>query len=212
MSALSGFFSAALQQGLESILIKPRRAIGEFEAQVVICERHQDDLEITDHPIEQGAVVSDHAYIRPAEVVIQCGWSNSPSNASLLSGIVGAISSTVSFAQQVADGAVQSVVVQEIYEKLLNLQKGRQLFDIYTGKRAYTNMLIRSLVVETDQKSENALMVTATCREVNVVKTEVLTVPDNANHADPAATGSPVNSGAKQLQSAPNYFNPQAGP
>jgi hypothetical protein len=211
MSGLTGFLTAAAQFGLESLLVRPQRSIGDFVAQVVLKERHEDIVEITDHPVEKGSTISDHAFIRPAEVTIECGWSNSPSAPGLFSGIASALQQSVSFAQQVASGAVTQTRVQEIYDKLLALQKGRVPFDVYTGKRTYKNMLIRSLIVETDKHSENILLVTATCRQVVIASTSVVDVPLNESHADPASTGSPINTGTKQLQSAPN-FNPQAGP
>lgn len=42
---------------------------------VVISEKHHDALEITEHPVEVGAAVADHAYRRPSEVVMQVGFA-----------------------------------------------------------------------------------------------------------------------------------------
>jgi hypothetical protein len=39
-------------------------------------------------------------------------------------------------------------------------------FDVVTGKRLYTNMLIRALEVTTDRTSENVLSAVLTLREV----------------------------------------------
>lgn len=57
---------------------RPARSIGPIVAQVTISERHEDTLEITEHPVEQGAAIADHAFKRPATVVITAAWSNSP--------------------------------------------------------------------------------------------------------------------------------------
>lgn len=65
---------------------KTNRKIGSIIANITIRERHQDDLEITDHPVEQGAQISDHAFKRPAEVTIEVAWSNSISKPSTLVG------------------------------------------------------------------------------------------------------------------------------
>jgi hypothetical protein len=40
---------------------------------VVVSEKHSDTLEITEHPVETGAAISDHAYKRPSEVVMEVG-------------------------------------------------------------------------------------------------------------------------------------------
>ena len=42
---------------------------------VVISEKHTDMLEITEHPVEVGAAVADHAYKKPSEVVMEGGFA-----------------------------------------------------------------------------------------------------------------------------------------
>ena len=57
--------------GFMPALIMPRRRnIGGIYAQITIEEQHTDEVQITDHPIEQGAPVSDHAFKRPISVTI----------------------------------------------------------------------------------------------------------------------------------------------
>ena len=41
--------------------IVPRRSIGPFNATLTIEEVASDDLEITQHPVQQGAAITDHA-------------------------------------------------------------------------------------------------------------------------------------------------------
>ena len=53
-----------------------------------------------------------------------------------------------------------------IYSQLLELQRSERPFDVVTGKRLYSNMLIRVLDVTTDKATENVLMATVTLREV----------------------------------------------
>jgi len=47
---------------------------------VVIEEDHDDELIITQHPVELGAIISDHAYKKPSEVRVRCAWNNSGSH------------------------------------------------------------------------------------------------------------------------------------
>jgi soluble lytic murein transglycosylase-like protein len=49
------------------------RKIGMIIPDVVVSEKHSDTLEITEHPVETGAAISDHAYKRPSEVVMEVG-------------------------------------------------------------------------------------------------------------------------------------------
>lgn len=203
MSVL-GYVTAAAQIGLQSILVKPKRSIGSFSAYVVLEEQHRDELEITEHPVEQGASIADHAFKRPAEVTIHCGWSNSPVDQSFFSSLK-ALVNTPNLVQSMLQGNSESQV-KEIYSKLLELQQSRQLVDIYTGKRAYKNMLLRSISTATDRQTENSLMVTVVARQVIIVQTQVVTVASAAENQKFAQSTMPTaNSGTKQLQPAPKF-------
>ena len=200
MSAQIGFITAAAQYGLGSILVKPLRAIGPLVMQVVVEEVHSDDLQITDHPVELGAMITDHSYRLPAELTIRGGWSNSPTVAGLFAGLVAGVGSTGTGIQSLVTGN-EATQIRDWYKKLLKLQADRIPFDVYTGKRIYKNMLIKGMTVTTDEKYENSLFVTVSLREVLIVSTQILTVPATmANQADPSATAQPVNNGTKSVQ------------
>lgn len=229
MASVVGFVLPAASIGLGSLLIRPKRrgffpfndegeALAPIVAQATVEEIHDDELEITDHPIEEGAVISDHAFMRPCEVVIRCMWSNSPSGQSgLISqavgvgaalskavGVVAAVASTVQAAQSLTSGNSQDQVTA-MYEKLRKLQSDRIPFDLFTGKRGYSNMLLKSLRVDTDEKTENALMVTAVCRQVIIVSTQTVSIKAQAN---PAATGGIKNLGATSLFGPSTFQTP----
>ncbi|VVD29155.1 conserved protein of unknown function [Paraburkholderia dioscoreae] len=160
---------------LQTILFRQGRSIAGIVPDVSVEEAHHDELTITDHPVEQGASVSDHAYKNPADVTCRYGWSNSSSVGSLFAGDVNAV-----------------------YQQLLDLQASRVPFDLVTGKRSYCNMLIKSLSVTTDPATEDALMVSATMRQIIIVETQVTTLQPAENHADPQSTAPVENTGVKQ--------------
>lgn len=206
MSQLTGILTAAATLGLESIEITPTRFIGPFVAQVTLEENHVDDLEITDSPVETGARISDHAYLRPAEVTIHCSWSTSPSASGAASGITGAISGTIGAARGLLNGleslpglgglaaglgglgnsllgGASSLLSgaevgqpKDVYESLLALQALRVPFEVATGKRIYANMLVKSLRVVTSKETENTLDLTAVFRQILIVQTQVVSV------------------------------------
>ena len=94
----------------------------------------------------------------------------------------------------------------DIYNSLLALQVSGQTFTLYTGKRVYPNMLIKSLATESDAKSENTLPITAVCQEVIIVSTQSVKIGiNNSALANPEANTSSNNAGTKQLSPAPNY-------
>lgn len=229
---------------------RSKRSIGSIIATVTVLERHVDEMEITDHPVQQGATISDHAYKRPAEVMLEVSWSNSPqgSTGSILGDVKQALIQKLSgsFQNQLSGAAANAIggsaignlavaklaemlgngnaffgaqvnsgkgkgtsSVNDVYQSLLQLQVQAIPFDIYTGKRRYTSMLIKSMTVTTDKTSENSLVATLNCRQVIIVQTEVVTVgaPPSAQ-ADAPKTNPTADLGQRQLSPVDPTSNP----
>jgi hypothetical protein len=194
-----GVAIAALQYGYSSSVPKQQRSFGGLKGYVTFDETHTDELDITDHPIEQGALVSDHAFLRPAVVVMRCGWSNSPSDSTLLGGVRGALNTIgIATSNILGEGANQ---VNDIYQQIRKLQSERIPFEVFTGKRVYEDMLIKTLQVRTDKDTENVLDLTVTFRQILRVTTSTVRFDQApaANQRDAAETSAPVNAGSKQL-------------
>ena len=166
-----GGIVASSALGLVQALFKPNRSIGTIIAGVTVDEIGRDDLEITRHPVELGAAITDHAYKLPAEIIIRCGWTGSGH----LPGYIDAV-----------------------YDALLTLQFSRVPFTVTTGKRTYPNMLIASIGQTTDSTTENALMCQVTCRHIIIVETQVTKVAPRAAQAAPANTAPTEKLGDKQ--------------
>lgn len=219
MSAGFGYVIGAAQLGLQAILVRPKRNIGSFIANVTIEEQHQDDIQITDHPVEVGASITDHAFRKPSSLVIKAGWSNSPSASNILqsaaNAVTGTINGAVGLANQVSSAlggpsfssvtGNQAKSIKDIYADMLKLQASRTLLNVVTGKRSYKNMLIESVSETTNADTENALILTIKLREVILVSTRVVQLSDTGIAADrsalkqPDRNAVPTNSGAKQL-------------
>lgn len=229
----TGFANAALQMGYDAkmVLLRPKRGIfnarysdldvpgatikmPDIKAMAVIRERHMDQLEITDHPVEQGASISDHAFKRPAEVTLEIAWSNSPivSNGLINSAVAaGAANSNAVKTGAAIYGVVQAIQsvqstlagvspdqMRNAYDTLLELQTQRALFDVYTGKRDYLNMVCKTLAVETDEKTENSLIVTMVCHQVILVNTQTVSIPKSTT-SKPETCASTIDQGGKSL-------------
>lgn len=182
--AISPFQSTVISAGLSLLpfaFIRPR-SIGGIVANVTIEERGVDDLAITDHPIEQGASITDHAFKMPASITIVAGWSNSALQA---------------FANP--------NYVTQIYDALLELQISREPFDVITGQRFYSNMLMRRLFKTTDERTENALMVVCECREVILVSTETVSVPPARDMKMPQVNAATENKGTISVRPTSAY-------
>ena len=167
------------------VSFRPKRKIGSFEATITLEENATDDLEITQHPVQDGATITDHAYIKPVKLSIRAQYSP------LLLG----------------------VPVDEMYRRLRVLQASRIPMDVVTGKRIYRNMLISSLSETTDRETSTILNVSATLQEV--ILPSVVTVPvpattaDRSKQEDPGRTGSTENGGIKKAQELPASEQPK---
>lgn len=169
---------AIIPKWTNALFVPNPRSIGGIVAQVTISEQERDELVITEHPVEQGSPINDHAYKRPSEVTIRAGWSTA---------FAGDLS---------ANG-------NGVYGLLLSWQAALNPFDLYTGKRMYKSMLIQSLMVSTDSHSEFALMADIVCRQVIIVSTRVTqaaTNKDPANQADPKSNAAPNDKGPQQTR------------
>lgn len=176
---------------LSAIFRQQSRRIGILIPSVVVSEKHSDALEITEHPVEKpttgsaSGFIADHAYKRPSEVTMECGFAGG--------------GSLLDFVDTSSIGLGLGMSPQETYQKILDLQATRIPFDVVTGKRTYTNMLMRAIEVTTDKTSESVLNCTLTLREVIMSQTRSIAVADKADMKDGVSTSAVQNSGNKSL-------------
>jgi hypothetical protein len=122
--------------------------VGTIKVNVVVSENTNDTLTITRQPVQQGASITDHAYKEPTT-----------------------FSHTILFAANLGTSLAQ------IYTQLLTLQASRVPFNIVTPKRTYNNMLMGTLAMTTDQKTENILSITCAYQEIILVSVGTVQVP-----------------------------------
>lgn len=188
---MSGALSTALSVGLtafeigNALLIRRPRAIsGDFGIIIPDCvveETGRDDVTITDHPVEIGSVISDHAYRKPREITLRWSWTNS---------------------------GYYDTRDQDVYQQLLALQgPSPSLIEITTGKTLYVNMVVTSLGVTTNSATENALQCVMVCREVIIVSTQTTQIAPASAQASPQSTAPVAQRGGVQLQAKPATFS-----
>lgn len=187
--------------GLISLISKPKRSLATIIADAVLEESHRDQLQLSDHPVQYGAVISDHSFRLPSEVVLTYGFSLS---ATTISGALTGFASLIT--GEIFSGNNK---LNAIYAALLALQKNRVVFDVYTGRRYYPSMMLKDIALVTDKDTENAMIVRATCREILFAQIFPLPTQDPANQLSPQITASPVNVGQQALSPAAQ-FNPVA--
>ncbi|WP_227136589.1 phage baseplate protein [Kosakonia radicincitans] len=173
---------------LSTLFQQQSRKIGIMVPSVVVSEKHSDTLEITEHPVEKptssgAGFIADHAYRRPSEVVMEVGFAGGGSLLDLLdtSGI----------------GISAGLSPKEVYAQFLDMQRNRELLDVTTGKRQYSNMLLRSIEVTTDRTTENVLSAALTLRELILTSTTTVKVADKADMSQGVSTSATQNAGVK---------------
>lgn len=154
----------------------PTRNIGGIIPNCTIEEEGVDEITKTQHPVEQGAAISDHYYKEPASLTMRVAWSNAA-----------------------AEAAGDPNYVIDIYNKLLALQVAGSVFQVITGKRLYKNMLMLRIRVSTDETTEYALAIVAEFEEIIIVQTQTTSVPPANQQKMPEQTAAPTNVGSQQL-------------
>lgn len=183
-----------------SLLFKNGRTIEEISGFITISETTKDELEITQQPVQEGAMITDHAFSKPTSLSMQIQFDRTNTLAALAStagsiaggaavGILGAVGGGIAggLVGGLVSGAFGGDVLAQTYEKLLKLQATRVPFDIATPKRVYKSMLFQTLGVVTDKNTENVLSVSCTFQQVILVKVQRAVV-DRSLQAQPQRT------------------------
>jgi hypothetical protein len=171
-------------------------AAGNLIPDTVIEERHQDELVITESPVETGSYTNDHAFDLPQELEVTYAWSVSSGKP----GTDGTNARATSL-----NGVAYSSFLQDTYQMLLNLKQAKILIQVSTGKRDYQSMLIKGLSVNTDRETENILLARITFRQLLLAVTQTVTVTSANQQTMPSKTMPTVNAGSQSLGSAPNF-------
>ena len=207
ISPKRGFFNPTLTANGQQVVLPDIIAQATFE------EHHIDRMEITRHPVEQGAAISDHAFAEPSIVHLRLGWSNSSSQGQLASAadiarswgatlggtagqVIGAVSGAVQAGYNLLSVSGQDAV-NEAYQNLLIMYYSRALFTLYTAKRVYSNMICKMVATETDWERANSMVVVVECEQIILVNTKTVAL-DLKTQSNPASTASPISAGTQQ--------------
>jgi hypothetical protein len=125
-----------------------------------ISETHSGDADVTEHPVERGANVSDHVRVKAETLKLEGLITDTP---------VGAAGT---------DGRSVSA-----YRTLLSIKDDGNPIAISTPFREYTQMVMQSLEVPRDAKTGSALRFSASFRRIVTAETKVSRVIPHAKKA-----------------------------
>jgi hypothetical protein len=156
-----------------------------FYFDAILRMDHVQEVRITDHPVQNGASISDHAFLLPARLILEIGMSDvmqSYSNG------------------QYSGGNSRSVTC---YQQLLQIAGLRIPFTLTTRLNTYQNMLIESIHAPDDAKTWHGLRARVQFRQVILG-----TVTQQTQSARPDQTSS-TQDGTVPTQSISQYPNLQ---
>lgn len=132
----------------------------------IFHETHTTTVRMTEHPVQTGANIVDHAYMMPNRLSLEIGMSD----------------------------AMQSLVTTEwtgsytksvsAYQKLKELQKNRLPLTVHTRLNTYENMVIDSITTDDNFKTYHGLRAT-----INMTQLLVAVVATVSSSSDSQTTG-----------------------
>ena len=132
--------------------------IGGYFFDGFIQVEHNIELQTTSNPVETGASVVDHAYVKPAELVMKVMMSDV--HQSLVPG-------------QFTGASFRSVNAWQVLRKL---QSDRIPMSVLTRLGLYTNMLITKLATTDTAETFRALSAEVTLREIPVARVKTVKI------------------------------------
>ena len=137
--------------GLQQVLMV-KTNIGGYFFDAVFSVDTEHSLTVTQHPVQTGANISDHAFVNPIRMTMQIGVSDAMAYRA--------------GANYGGDGGTKSV---QAYRLLCKLQELRIPMQVVTRLNTYQNMLIESIDVSDDVSTLCALKATVNLVQVLVV-------------------------------------------
>lgn len=147
---------------------KRKGQIGLVQMDATLSEVHTSEAAVTEHPVEEGANISDHIRRLPEEVEINGVVSNTP---------------IVFLASIAAESPIENDITPVTdraglaYAELTRIQDAGELVTVVTTLRDYENMALTSLVVNRDAQSGNVMNAQLSLREIIVAETQGVEAP-----------------------------------
>lgn len=130
-------------------------SFGDVTANVKISEAHQYEAEVTETPLENGSIVSDHVITAPIRATLNFEMTN---------GSFGLLSATQA---------------QDVFETLSEIVENRELVTLTTEHAIYDNMIIKSFTPLHRAPYKGALQIAVTLQQINFVTLETTSVQAN---------------------------------
>lgn len=171
-----------------SLVFKTTKArIGSIELDASVTEEHSAEVEVTDHPVETGSSISDHARPRSEVLRIEGLVTNSPLPTSA------DVPATYTRAGQTVTSSSRFYETRagQAYADLKAMKDSGQLLTVVTALRSYDNMVIQTLNVPRDATSGQALRFSAVLKQIRIVSNKSVNVVQVAKKKKDQGTVTP---------------------
>lgn len=155
-------------------LVYVKTNIAGYFFDAILQTNYTRELTITEHPVETGAAIADHAYVNPVELIMQVGMSDAMT--SIVPG-------------QFSQGNSRSLTA---FQVLTQLQSQRIPMQVYCRLGTFKNMLIESIAVPDDYTTLYGLKATVTLKEVFVASVKTVKVSARPHVTDSTNSGEVV--------------------
>ena len=129
-------------------------------------------IKLTDHPVDNKSVVSDHAILMPVDYTLNGGMFGFDP-ISLLSHYTGDTAGIVGGAMEQVSLGIKAYLMERFF-------KARHLLTVVTPKGVLKDMMITKIIVSTNKDTSNVLDFTLTLREVQKAKVDIGSTVVNA--------------------------------
>ncbi|HID0823810.1 TPA: phage baseplate protein [Clostridium botulinum] len=136
----------------------------------VFSTQHDTSLNITEHPVQTGADIADHAYEEAARLTFDIGMSDVMT--SIVPGQFSGTSRSVS-----------------AYKKLRDLQHKRLPITVITRLGTYNNMMVETISTTDDSKTTYGLRATVTLKQIFVVSVTTVKISERPHKSEQTNEG-----------------------
>ena len=139
--------------------------IGTVVLDVALSEEHKFPAQLTENPVEDGTVFTDHVVLQPTRIQIE---------------------GRISDATQSLSGFRGPGAAADAFKALVTLQRSRETFRVITGTATYDNMMFEELSVPRGPLDGRSIRFNAVLKEILVVGDNTQTnrdrIADNVKH------------------------------
>jgi len=161
-----------------------------------VREEHSSTCEVSENPVEEGADVTDHVYVRPPMLSIEGVITDTPLGFAAISNVQNLVteaSNIFGFNNPFGGSGSRSI---DAFNSLVNLQKTRKPFTVLTGLKRYENMILEDLHVPRTAETGNAIHFTANFRQVRLVQSQLISTA-NLNQSVKSLAAKTVDKGGQ---------------